>query len=237
MASCILVGALFNFRRLSVAALKTVVAKRAPFLQNCILDFKTNIRPEVDPSIPDEMASAAGFEVDADPALCAAIQKHCANPASETLWMLFNVMVAVTLPLQSMDINSVYRTPIEGHENNLHCVSTAVTWLSSCVYTNLVRSGLEKEPLQVILKERMREFVEKVSERMLKLQLEDDKELQKEIKQRDSLFILLEKMVRDSNYITYDMLENNFPFTILRNSYRAVYENKKKKQQKIENEI
>ena len=46
-----------------------------------------------------------------------------------------------------------------------------------------VRSGLEKEPLQVILKERMGEFVEKVSERMLKLQLEDDKELQKEIKQ------------------------------------------------------
>ena len=109
---------------------------------------------------------------------------------------------------------------------------------------------------------------------MLKLQLEEDKELQKDIKQRDSLFILLEKMVgnaiiftlvnstyififccliwvskvifsidcnisqvRDSDYITYDMLENNFPFTILRNSYRAVYENKKKKQQKIENEI
>ena len=47
----------------------------------------------------------------------------------------------------------------------------------------------------MILKERMREFVEKVSERMLKLQLEEDKELQKEIKQRDSLFILLEKMV------------------------------------------
>ena len=41
----------------------------------------------------------------------------------------------------------------------------------------------------------MREFLEKVSERMLKLQLEEDKELQKEIKQRDSLFILLEKMV------------------------------------------
>ena len=58
-----------------------------------------------------------------------------------------------------------------------------------------MRSGLEKEPLQVILKERMREFVGKVSERMLKLQLEEDKELQKEIKQRDSLFILLEKMV------------------------------------------
>lgn len=47
----------------------------------------------------------------------------------------------------------------------------------------------------MILKERMREFVEKVSERMLKLQLEEDKELQKDIKQRDSLFILLEKMV------------------------------------------
>ena len=58
-----------------------------------------------------------------------------------------------------------------------------------------MRSGVEKEPLGVILKERMREFIEKLSERMLKLQLEEDKELQKEIKQRDSLFILLEKMV------------------------------------------
>ena len=47
----------------------------------------------------------------------------------------------------------------------------------------------------MILKERVREFLEKVSERMLKLQLEVDKELQKEIKHRDSLFILLEKMV------------------------------------------
>ncbi|KAL5261551.1 hypothetical protein ACHWQZ_G007307 [Mnemiopsis leidyi] len=237
LSHCIVVGALFNFRRLTVSALKSVVEKRAPFLQKCILDYKTNIRPDIDPVIPDEMATAAGFEVDADPALCAAIQKHCTNASSETLWTLFNVMVAVTLPLQSLDVNSVYRTPIEGHENNLHCVSTAVTWLSACVYTNLVRSGLEKEPLQVVLKEGMREFLEKVSERMLKLQLEEDKELQKEIKQRDSLFILLEKMVRDSNFITYDMLENNFPFTILRNSFRAVYENKKKKQQKNENEI
>lgn len=49
--------------------------------------------------------------------------------------------------------------------------------------------------MHVILKERVREFLEKVSERMLKLQLEVDKELQKEIKHRDSLFILLEKMV------------------------------------------
>ena len=47
----------------------------------------------------------------------------------------------------------------------------------------------------------------------------------------------LNLQVRDSNFITYDMLENNFPFTILRNSFRAVYENKKKKQQKNENEI
>lgn len=128
----------------------------------------------------------------------------------------------------SVIIEVFCRTNIEGHENNLHCVSTAITGLSSCVYTNLgnvhtnhnvqctrnvqcihchytwtnvvyntVRSGIEKEPLQVILKERMREFVEKLSERMLKLQLEDDKELQKEIKQRDSLYVILEKMVKN----------------------------------------
>ena len=42
--------------------------------QNCILDYKTNVSPGVDPSIADDMATAAGFVVDADPALCAAIQ-------------------------------------------------------------------------------------------------------------------------------------------------------------------
>lgn len=75
------------------------------------------------------------------------------------------------------------------------CIS--IQWLSlrRVIPIISVRSGLEKEPLQVVLKEGMREFLEKVSERMLKLQLEEDKELQKEIKQRDSLFILLEKMV------------------------------------------
>ena len=73
-----------------------------------------------------------------------------------------------------------------------------------------MRSGLEKEPLQIILKERLREFVEKVSERMLKLQLEEDKELQKDIKQRDSLFILLEKMV--GNAIIFTLVNSTYIF-------------------------
>ena len=38
--------------------------------------------------------------------------------------------------------------------------------------------------------------MEKLSERMMKLLLEEDKELQKELKQRDSMFVLLENMVR-----------------------------------------
>ena len=37
--------------------------------------------------------------------------------------------------------------------------------------------------------------MEKLSERMMKLLLDEDKELQKELKQRDSMFILLENMV------------------------------------------
>ena len=58
-----------------------------------------------------------------------------------------------------------------------------------------VRSGVEQKDLNVLLKDRMREFIETVAERMLKLQLEDDRELQKEIKHKDSLFIIIDRLV------------------------------------------
>ena len=62
-----------DLKRLALSSMFPIVS-----YQNCILDYKTNIRPEVDPSIPDEMAAAAGFQVDADPALCAAIKVRAA---------------------------------------------------------------------------------------------------------------------------------------------------------------
>eukprot|EP00116_Pleurobrachia_bachei_P012865 sb/3473127/ len=146
--------------------------------------------------------------------------------ASGSLWELFNVMVAVSLPLQSTQPLSNFKTQIEGHENNLHCVTMAVADITAAVHTNMVRTtGSHHDAIRKSL----REFMEKLSERMMKLLLEEDKELQKELKQRDSMFVLLENMVQNSSYVTYDMLENNFPYTMIRNSYRALYENKKKK--------
>jgi len=228
---CVIVGALLNFRQLTLEATKIIVGKRAPFLQNCIIDFKENfhLTEETDTSIPDEMATAAGFKVDADPALCSAIQKHCQSSSCEHLWTLLNVMIAVALPLQSFKESSVFKTTIEGHENNIHCVSTTVTWLSHAAYTVLVRNNAINTTLDSILKERMREFIELFSSRLLKLQLETDREVLKDIKQKDSLYIILERLVQESKWVTYDMLEQNFPYTILRNSYRIVYERKKTK--------
>ena len=48
-------------------------------------------------------------------------------------------MVAVSLPLQSTQPLSNFKTQIEGHENNLHCVTMAVSDITAAVHTNMGR--------------------------------------------------------------------------------------------------
>lgn len=55
---------------------------------------------------------------------------------------------------------------------------------------------------------------------MLRLGQEADKEA---IRNRESVYILLDLIVQDSPFLTMDLLESCFPYALLRNAYHAVY--------------
>uniref|UniRef100_A0A0E9WHC5 Uncharacterized protein n=2 Tax=Anguilla TaxID=7935 RepID=A0A0E9WHC5_ANGAN len=44
-----------------------------------------------------------------------------------------------------------------------------------------------------------------------------------ESKNRDSIYLLLHMIVEESPFLSQDMLENCFPYALLRNAYREVY--------------
>lgn len=68
--------------------------------------------------------------------------------------------------------------------------------------------------------DRLKEFLALASSNLLRLGQEHDKE---SIKNRESVYILLDLIVKESPFLTLDLLESCFPFALLRTAYSAVY--------------
>ena len=58
------------------------------------------------------------------------------------------------------------------------------------------------------------------SSSLLRLGQEVDKEA---IRNRESIYLLLDLIVQDSPYLTMDLLESCFPYALHRKAYQAVY--------------
>ncbi|KAF4526918.1 hypothetical protein B566_EDAN008361 [Ephemera danica] len=58
------------------------------------------------------------------------------------------------------------------------------------------------------------------SSSLLRLGQEADKEM---IKNRESVYLLLDQIVQESPFLTMDLLESCFPYALIRNAYHAVY--------------
>ncbi|XP_064634031.1 nck-associated protein 1-like isoform X4 [Lineus longissimus] len=243
-----IVGVLLCFRALAQEALNDVLENRIPFLLSSIRDFQQHVPAGQDSMIVNEMASAAGMPCNIDPQLCAALrsQKTATNPPPQASgdkrtsktpqldhsgrrrssiigWpvaelgedeynvaCLMMVFVAVALPKLAMSPESVYKAALEGHANNIHCLAKAINSLAAALFT--IHQG--------DVEERLKEFLALASSSLLRLGQETDKEL---IKNRESVYLLLDQLVQESPWLTMDLLESCFPYCLLRNSYHAVY--------------
>ena len=66
----------------------------------------------------------------------------------------------------------------------------------------------------------LKEFLALASSSLLRLAQETSKE---EVKNRESVYILLDLIVNVSPFLSMDLLESCFPYTLLRNSYHNVH--------------
>ncbi|XP_028303425.1 nck-associated protein 1-like [Gouania willdenowi] len=212
-----IIGVILSFRSMTQDCLKYVLRKHCPYLMGpieCLRDF---VFPEAD--IQEtlsvfELASAAGLKCDIDPALVAAINSMKTDNTSldeeYKLFCLLLVYIGVSLPLLALNQNSSYSQVHGGHNNNIHCLATAVNQLSAAMFT-VQNKNIEQE---------LKEFLLLASSTLLQLGQNVEKI---ESKNRESVYLLLHMIVEDSPFLSQDMLESCFPYVLLRNAYREVH--------------
>uniref|UniRef100_A0A8C5BPY5 NCK associated protein 1 like n=1 Tax=Gadus morhua TaxID=8049 RepID=A0A8C5BPY5_GADMO len=159
-----------------------------------------------------ELASAAGFSCDIDPALVSAIASMHKTSVDEEykLTCLLLVYIAVSLPSLALDPNSLYNKANGGHNNNIHCLAVAVNQLAASMFT-IQGKDIEQQ---------LEEFLLLASSTLLQLGQTVERV---ESKNRDSVYLLLHMIVEQSPFLSQDTLEGCFPYVLLRNAYRSVY--------------
>nr|CAH7728492.1 unnamed protein product [Callosobruchus chinensis] len=209
-----IVGVILSFRQLAQSCLTDVLEQRIPFLVSSILDFRHHL-PSGDPmKIVSEMTSAAGLPCKVDPTLISALKLQKPETEGENehlLVCLLMVFVAVSIPRLAKMEQSFYRASLEGHTNNIHCMALAVNHIFGALFTICGQGDIE---------DRMKEFLALASSSLLRLGQEADKEA---IKNRESVYLLLDQIVQESPFLTMDLLESCFPYALIRNAYHDVY--------------
>ncbi|XP_027196492.2 nck associated protein 1 Hem [Dermatophagoides pteronyssinus] len=220
-----IIGEMMCFRSLLQEALNDVLEERIPFLLGSIKDFHHSANSSMIESmhmdnnnvikVVDEMASSAGIECKVDPALVNALrnQKNDIKPEEKYQYAcLLMVFIAVSLPKLARMENSIYRPELEAHSNNIHCLAKAINGIAAALFTITDMNDIE---------DRLKEFLALASSSLLRLGQETgDKEA---IRNRESVYILLDLIVQESPFLTMDLLESCFPHALIRNAYHEVY--------------
>ncbi|XP_003739913.2 membrane-associated protein Hem [Galendromus occidentalis] len=211
-----IIGVILCFRELTQQALHDVLEDRIPFLLSSIEDFYQQVQnaPNIAALNVSEMAVSAGLKCRVDPALVQALRQYGKNESPDEEYQmacLLMVFLAVALPRLARSEASLYRPSLESHQNNIHCLAQAINGLAGALFTLSGQNDIE---------DRLKEFLALASSSMLRLGQEADKEA---IRNRESVYILLDLIVQDSPFLTMDLLESCFPYALLRNAYHAVY--------------
>ncbi|XP_074604970.1 nck associated protein 1 Hem isoform X2 [Brevipalpus obovatus] len=220
-----IIGEILCFRELAQEALADVLVNRIPFLMSSIQDFAHlvpsnddiligNQKLQVKSSVT-EMCSAAGLSNKVDPALIAALlaTKNELGEDEYQIACLLMVLIAVSLPKLARSDQSYFKPSLEAHANNIHCLAHAINKIAGALFT-ICNHGDTIE--------RLKEFLALASSSLLRLGQEQDKEM---VKNRESVYILLDLIVKESPFLTMDLMESCFPYALLRNAYHAVYKN------------
>nr|XP_019952062.1 PREDICTED: nck-associated protein 1-like isoform X1 [Paralichthys olivaceus] len=212
-----IIGVILSFKSMAQNCLKDILEKHCPYLMGPITHLRDFSPPEADKKETlsiFELASAAGLTCNIDPALVAAISSmHTENTSIDEeykLSCLLLVYVAVSLPTLALDNNSSYSREHGGHNNNIHCLATAINQLAVAMFT-IQNKNIEHH---------LKEFLLIASSTLLQLGQNVERV---EVKNRESVYLLLHMIVEESSFLTQDMLESCFPYVLLRNAYREVY--------------
>ncbi|KAI6659919.1 Nck-associated protein 1-like [Oopsacas minuta] len=218
------IGLILSFRNLSLNALHTILTTRNTFIIDCIRDIKDHYKQE-DAVLSLELALASGFKTTLDPILINLLKVHVEGTQEDfEVWTLFMILIGVTIPEMGHKNVISFNTVLGAHQNNAHCIATSINTLTGCIFHKFGST----HPV-----DRMKEFLQLISNRLLRYCQEGDN-AKEHPKYKDHVVILLSTIVKNSSYLTLDMLETYFPYALMRESYRNVVLGRKKRKGKTE---
>lgn len=219
-----IIGVILCFRGLIQEALYDNLSDRIPFLLSSIEDFRHNtanglrtaeeaVMENLKFQIVSEMSTATGLSCKVDPDLVNALKKQKTDLGDDDYHIACHLMVfiALSLPKLARQENSCYNPSLEAHANNIHCFAQAINVVAGALFAICKNDDTE---------DRLKEFLALASSSLLRLGQESDKEA---IRNRESVYILLDLIVKESPFLTMDLLESCFPFCVISSSYHSIY--------------
>ncbi|OQV13186.1 Membrane-associated protein Hem [Hypsibius exemplaris] len=213
----ILIGTLLHFRSLCQEPLNDAVKRHVPYLYQSIDDFKDSNLTGDAMMLINEMLISVGIEPNVDAILINSIRaqkgekKESVSEEDHQFACLLMVFLAVSLPRLARLEEAAFNIALEAHYNNMHCMGKAVNVVLGAMFYLCGRGDTV---------DRLREFLALASSSLLRLATDTDKEA---IKNRDSTYLLLEYLVKESPYLTQDLFEACFPQALFRTAFQAVH--------------
>uniref|UniRef100_A0A915DJ47 Membrane-associated protein Hem n=1 Tax=Ditylenchus dipsaci TaxID=166011 RepID=A0A915DJ47_9BILA len=220
-----IIGEIIAFRDLLFKALHDVLEQRIPFLV-ASLHSLLDTSDELQKISIGEMCAAVGVKLDVDLALVNAIQaKVQADKVNNDPEEHYNtsclllVFIAIALPKLAIAKQSAFKASLLATQNNCSTIPLAVNSIAGAVFFLHRRGDIQ---------ERMREFLALASSGLLQIVGTPEAE---QMQQHQSVYILLDQLVKDSPWLNYGLLESCFPYTLIRSSYLNCYRHEQPNQQ------
>ncbi|CAJ0942504.1 unnamed protein product, partial [Mesorhabditis belari] len=210
-----IIGQIFSFRDAIHHALRHVLARRLPFLISSYRNLYESVCDDTK-VIMAELGASMGEETLVDTALVNAVRAQTNSISPEEHYQiscLLMVAIAISLPRLADMSMSIYKPSIQAALNNSHCVPLAISTLGSALF----QLHGKKDIIQ-----RMKEFLALASSAILRCGHESDV-TGGEKRPLNFLAILLDQIVTKSRYLTADVLETCFPYTLVRTAYLECY--------------
>lgn len=209
-----IIGVILAFSSLTQEALTDVLSQRVSFLYSSIVDFRDHVKAGGPEAVTvDILSSSVGLPCNVDPALVNALKmEREIDPEKDyNTSCLLMVFIAVSLRALVRNESTIYNPVHEAHPNNCHCYALAINAMAGALFQLHGQGDVE---------ERLREFLALASSSLLTLTQETDKQVS--VKAKESVFLLLDHIVKESPFLTQDLLESCFPYALLRNSFHTV---------------
>uniref|UniRef100_A0A158P906 Membrane-associated protein Hem n=1 Tax=Angiostrongylus cantonensis TaxID=6313 RepID=A0A158P906_ANGCA len=209
-----IIGQIFSFRDALHMALEQVLLRRLPFLMSSFTNLYCSMD---DTGRAVKLGAAMGIQGPIDIALSNAVraQSQQMNPDEHyQLSCLLLVAIAISLPKLAFMESATYKPSLRANLNNMHCIPLAVNTVAGALFHYHARGDIHL---------RMKEFLALASSSVLRIAQEQDGR-QDAVNNQSTLYVLLEQFVNKCRWLTMDVLEACFPYSLVRTAYQHCYQ-------------